>query len=146
MLSDIAAAWAMPVFTRRGGAGERRPLCNTDVCHIICLQQEAFQRNKASVTRQLPQEESCRSWGLLFARLPRTAYRSSLSSFRLVCAIEQDFSRKLADGLIAVSKLRSCIACLTRLIAISLLRLLRLLQNVALSRAKWRTVEKTGRK
>lgn len=48
MLSDIARQRAGPLQCSR---------------NIICLRWEAFQRNKGSVTQQLPQEESCLSWG-----------------------------------------------------------------------------------
>lgn len=110
------------------------------------ISEEQSQCNTAASTGRKLSVLGGGGWGLLFARLPRTAYHSPLSSFRLVCATEQDSSRKPEDGFIAVSKLRSCVACLRRLIAVSLLGLLRLSQNVALSGAKRHTVEKTGRK
>lgn len=111
--------------------------------NIICLWWEAFQRNKGSVTQQLPQEESCLSWGATVCLPPQDCISQPLSSFRLLCAIQQDFSRKLGDGFVAISKLTSCVACLKRLI-VSLLHLPRLFQKVAPSITKCLTVEKTG--
>lgn len=130
--------------------GEGVPLC------IIAKSETSSvsSRNRPHVTRQLPQEEISSSCvyvgrgggGSCLYYFPRQHTATPCPASIWSVGINPDFSRKLEECFAAVSKLISCIACVQRLIAVSLLHLLRLSQNVTLSVAKCRTVEKTGRK
>lgn len=139
-------AWDSPVATQRDGVGGRSTLCIFAKSETSSMSRRKHSR--ARVTRQLPQEANRSSWAvgaLVYLSFQDCALHPLVASVWSV-ALNQMFFRTLEEGFVAVSKPIPCIACVKRLIAASLRRLLRLSQNVTLSIARFRAVEKTGRK